>query len=120
MLHSVFFLLAVCGLGLGARPAPEAQDTKAEDTRSFGVATCRIEKPVSWNDRRVTWIGTCRAGHADGLGALQSDTPGLAREVFLGRVSEGYLRNGVLVTEQGYTAGSWKAGKLRKIAQMIR
>jgi len=99
-------------LSSGIAYAQDVGDAIPADTRSYGAASCRIEKPIAWNDGRVTWIGRCKAGHAYGLGALQSAVKGLSLEVFLGRVSEGYLRNGVLVTKEGHTAGLWKDGKV--------
>ena len=89
----------VCAVKPIALPAP--------DTRSYGVVNCRIEKPVMWNPPGASWVGSCKAGHADGWGALQDSAGG---PTFVGLVSEGYLRSGVFVSDGRYTAGRWQDG----------
>jgi hypothetical protein len=103
MLSAAFFVI----LSLGVLCAAQPVGLPAQDTRSYGVANCRIEKPVMWNPPAASWLGSCKAGHADGWGALQ-DSPG--GPAFVGLVSEGYLRSGVFVAEGRYTAGRWKDG----------
>jgi hypothetical protein len=115
VLRKVFLFLWVAlslSFPSGIAYAQDSGDAIPGDTRSYGAVNCRIEKPNAWNNRRVTWIGECKTGHADGFGALQSAIEGLPLEVFLGRVSEGFLRNGVLVMKEGYTAGLWRDGKV--------
>jgi hypothetical protein len=84
------------------------------DRRTQGTAHCRVEAPAEWVSGRITWIGECKNGYADGLGALRQTIKGMAPELFLGRVDQGKLVSGVLAREQGsYTAGRWEGGSAK-------
>jgi hypothetical protein len=63
-----------------------------------------------WNPAGVTWIGSCKAGHADGWGALQESNARTVTTTFVGFVSDGYLRSGVFVSDGRYSPGRWKDG----------
>ena len=94
----------------GATHAASRADPGPSDTRSYGAAMCRVEKPIAWKGGQISWIGGCATGHANGLGVLRSVVDGSAPELFAGSVKNGFLSNGVLITEGGYIAGNWKNG----------
>jgi len=106
-----FVILALALSSAGFHPGASAQ-TAGTDRRTHGTASCHVETPVQWNAGHVTWIGNCKDGYAEGLGALRNAVEGTSTELFLGRVDRGNLRSGVLVTAQGYTAGRWEAGSV--------
>lgn len=106
------FLWVAIGIGLstGFVYANGPIDVAAVDTRLYGVVNCRIEKPLAWNAGHISWLGKCESGYAHGSGVLRNMIDGAQTELFLGRVEQGYLRNGVLQTNGGYIAGRWKDG----------
>ena len=111
------FIASVVPAQAGAAgPAPSkaaaaAQPTPA-DSRSAGHNNCRFEKPDMWTEGKITWLGACRSGFADGYGVILNEIEGSPAERFFGRLNRGYLRLGALQSESGYMAGRWTRGGL--------
>ncbi len=71
----------------------------------------RVEAPKAWNGvGRITWIGGCNKGYADGLGVPRRTDPEYETGLFLGRVEDGLLRSGALDPRRGSKVGRWVGG----------
>jgi len=95
-----------------AAPAP---DGGAGDRRRDGPPDCRFERPAAWTSGRLSWLGSCRAGLAQGSGVLVRDLEadlGLEPQRFFGSLQNGYLSVGVLEVPGGFRAGTWADGDL--------
>jgi hypothetical protein len=90
--------------------AATVPDGGASDRRSDGQPDCHIERPAVWTAGRVSWLGSCSEGFADGIGVILNEVEGGEPERFYGRVDHGHLSVGVLQTASGYIAGTWVQG----------
>ena len=91
-------------------PAATVADGGASDRRSDGEPGCRVERLADWTGGRVSWLGSCREGLADGSGVIVHEIEGGEPERFYGRVEHGHPRIGVLQTAGGFLAGTWAQG----------
>jgi hypothetical protein len=107
--------LSTAGSGLCLGQSGAADQSAGVDRRTQGTLHCRVEAPSAWVSGRISWIGVCKGGYAAGLGALRQTIDGAEPEFFLGRVEQGKLVSGVLVGEQGYTAGQWQDGSAKAV-----
>lgn len=102
----------------GAPPVASTAGTSnhcASHPRCDGPPDCRFERPATWASGRLSWLGSCRDGFAQGSGVVLREFEedlGLEPERFYGSVKNGYLNVGVVETSTGYSAGTWAHGAL--------
>lgn len=93
-------------LAAGALPA-----AAADAPRMAGPAQCRFAVPPGWPERGVGWSGPCRAGLAQGRGALRAYDGGKLVMAFYGTVEAGQPVLGVVDLGHGFVAGRFEAGR---------
>lgn len=77
-----------------------------------GPARCRFAVPEGWSERDVRWSGPCRAGRAQGRGAMRAYESGKVSRAFYGTLKSGQPVLGVIDQPDGFVAGRFEQGKV--------
>jgi uncharacterized membrane protein len=94
-------------LGILLAQAPAAQTPVQTSTQ----AACAFTAPAGWNKAATRWDGTCREGHAEGLGVLKEYQQQKVVKFFFGRLEHGEPKLGVIDQEEGFVAGQFAKGE---------
>ena len=74
-------------------------------------AACAFTAPAGWNQATTRWDGSCKEGHAEGLGVLKEYQQQKVVRFFFGRLEHGELKLGVIDQAEGFVAGQFAKGQ---------
>jgi hypothetical protein len=93
-------------------PTPSA-DVPTGELRTEGALDCRFQRPKVWGaGDTVTWLGSCKKGFAEGRGVLVLTAEGRELQRFYGRLERGFLKIGLIDSDNGCMPGSWENGAI--------